>query len=266
MTYANTVTSTHCHALLVKGAFISFIFKLSCRLVFQTFLIQFTPLSLVSRIYRASQGVLLTQFFRRAPAQPTLENTEGPASDLIDVDSPHISEVKSDFKQQAQQTSTQAERMAKEAEAQARQASDQAAQKTSEASQEASKYGQKASEKGDELSKDASKKFEKGKQEASEKGEKAKQAVSEYYREGKKEAEEVTEELRIKAGEARDDLNANRDNPVVVGNAIAWTIGGVALGIGAYNKHVKGELDWGVVGAAAGVVGVLAVGDYFLSK
>lgn len=219
--------------------------------------------------------------FRRAPPQPSVENTEGPPSDLIDVDSPHISEVKSDFKQQAQQTGTQVERMAHEAEDQARQTSREASQKTSETAQQASQktseasqkgsekaseYSQKASEKTDELSKDAKINSEKGKQQASEKAEKAKRVASEYYREGKKEAEDVTEELRIKANETRDDLSANRDNPVVVGNAIAWTIGGVALGIGAYNKHVKGELDWSVVGAAAGVVGMLAVGDYFLSK
>lgn len=195
----------------------------------------------------------------RAPQPPQIENTEGPASNLIDVDSPHVSEVHSDFKQQAQQTTTQAERMAHEAEDQAREASQEASQKSSE-------LGKKASEKTDEFSKGASKNLEKGKQESNETYDKAKKVASEYYREGKKEAEEIKEELRINANEARDDLSSNRDNPVVVGNAIAWTIGGVALGIGAYNKHVKGELDWGVVGIAAGAVGVLAVGDYYLSQ
>lgn len=213
---------------------------------------------------------LLILPIRRAPAQPSIENTEGPASDLVDVDSPHISQVHSGFKQKAEQASAQADGMAKEAEDQARQASQEASQKTSEASHKAadktSEYSQKASEKTDELSKDGKKNLEKGKQEASAKGEKAKQVAGDYYREGKKEAEEVTEELRIKANETKDDLSANRDNPVIVGNAIAWTIGGIALGVGAYNKHVKGELNWEVVGAAAGVVGVLAVGDYFLSQ
>ncbi|KAL8825142.1 MAG: hypothetical protein Q9191_004589 [Dirinaria sp. TL-2023a] len=195
----------------------------------------------------------------KGPKQSPEENTEGPASNLIDVDTPHISEVHSDFKQQVQQTTAQAERMAHEAEDQARKASQEASQKSSE-------YAKKGSDKADELSKAAGKHLEKGKQESSETYDKAKKVASEYYREGKKEANEIKEELRINANEARDDLSSNRDNPVVLGNAIAWTIGGVALGVGAYNKHVKGELDWGIVGITAGAVGVLAVGDYYLSQ
>ncbi|KAG6997711.1 hypothetical protein G7Y79_00038g074700 [Physcia stellaris] len=206
----------------------------------------------------------------RAPQPAQVETTEGPASDLIDVDSPHISQVHSDFKSQAQQTGTQAERMAKEAEDQARQTAAQAEQKGSETAQEgkkkASEFSEEAEQKTDELSKDASKNYEKAKKVASEDYDKSKKYASEKYREGKELASETADELNIKAREAKDDLSANRDNPVVIGNAIAWTIGGVALGVGAYNKHVKGELDWGVVGLAAGAVGVLAVGDYYLTQ
>lgn len=76
----------------------------------------------------------------------------------------------------------------------------------------------------------------------------------------------MKEELQIHAGETRDDFRRNRDNPVVIGNAVAWTVAGVGLGVGAYNKHVKGELDWGIVGIAATAVGVLAAADYYLSQ
>lgn len=65
---------------------------------------------------------------------------------------------------------------------------------------------------------------------------------------------------------ARDELSANRDNPVVVGNALAIAVIAVGLGVGAYQKHAKGQLSWGVVGTWAGVVGLFATGDYFLSQ
>lgn len=50
---------------------------------------------------------------------PSLNHDDQPSS-LIDVDSPHIQEVKSDFKEQAVKTETQADRMAQEAEQMAR--------------------------------------------------------------------------------------------------------------------------------------------------
>lgn len=65
---------------------------------------------------------------------------------------------------------------------------------------------------------------------------------------------------------ARDELSANRDNPVVVGNAALIAIAAIGLGVGAYRKHAKGELNWGLVGTWAGVVGLFATGDYFLSQ
>ena len=61
-------------------------------------------------------------------------------------------------------------------------------------------------------------------------------------------------------------MSANRDNPVIVGNAVVIAITAIGLGVGAYQKHQKGELSWGVVGAWAGVVGVFAAGDYYLSQ
>lgn len=58
----------------------------------------------------------------------------------------------------------------------------------------------------------------------------------------------------------------NRDNPVVVANGIAIVAGAAALGYGAYAKHRVGELNWELVGMWAGIVGVAAVGDYYLSQ
>lgn len=152
----------------------------------------------------------------------------------------------------ARQTSQEASKKASET---GKQAEQKGSQMSAEAKKKAYEFSEEASEKTDELTKEGEKNFEK-----------AKKVASEKLREGKEFAVETSEELNIKARDAKDDISANRDNPVVVGNAIAWTIGGVVLGVGAYNKHAKGELDWGVVGMAAAAVGVLAVGDYYLSQ
>lgn len=51
-----------------------------------------------------------------------------------------------------------------------------------------------------------------------------------------------------------------------MGNAVVIAITAIGLGVGAYQKNKKGELTWGVVGAWAGVVGIFAAGDYYLSQ
>lgn len=53
---------------------------------------------------------------------------------------------------------------------------------------------------------------------------------------------------------------------MVIGNALIWGIGAVAIGYGAYQKHSEGKLDGQLMATVAGVVGVFAVGDYFASK
>lgn len=117
--------------------------------------------------------------------------------------------------------------------------------KTSQGAKEkASSFSEKASSKADDFSASASTNYDKAKNIASKK----------------------SSEAKDKAEGARDELSANRDNPVVVGNAVVIAITAIGLGVGAYQKHKKGELTWGVVGAWAGAVGVFAAGDYYLSQ
>ena len=92
------------------------------------------------------------------------------------------------------------------------------------------------------------------------------QSASSNYNKGKKAASKKAEQAKDKAIEARDDLSANRDNPVVVANAVLVAVAAVGLGVGAYHKHSNGELNWGVVGRWAGVVGLFGGGDYFVSQ
>lgn len=49
-------------------------------------------------------------------------------------------------------------------------------------------------------------------------------------------------------------------------NAVAVVAISAGLGFGAYRKYAAGEFTWKLVGAWAGVVGLFAVGDYYLSQ
>ncbi|KAK5101803.1 hypothetical protein LTS08_004262 [Lithohypha guttulata] len=145
---------------------------------------------------------------------------------MVDVDSPHVSSVTSDFKDQAVKTETQAERMAQEADHKARVESARAEEKVKE---EANKAKEKAEE---------------AKNKAAAKGKEVKKAAKQ---------------------EARH-LDANKDNPVFVGNAILWTVTAVAVAVGAYQKHTEGKLDVELAGKVALGLGVLGAADYFGSK
>lgn len=59
---------------------------------------------------------MLTARHSRAPAMPEVEHTDDSVSSLVDVDSPHISSVPSDYESQSVKTDTQAERMEREEE------------------------------------------------------------------------------------------------------------------------------------------------------
>lgn len=149
--------------------------------------------------------------------------------------------------------------MAHEAEDKAREASSKASQKTKEASVEADKKASEASSKSSskakELSEYAAEKSEELSKEAGDKYDKAKKSAARNYNEGKEEAREK-----------RNELSRNRDNPVVVGNAVIIGVGSVALGFTAYQKYSQGELSWKLAGITAAAVGAFAVGDYYASQ
>ncbi|KIX06374.1 uncharacterized protein Z518_04350 [Rhinocladiella mackenziei CBS 650.93] len=151
----------------------------------------------------------------RAAPVPSLSHSESESASLIDVDSPHVSSVKSDFQEQAVKTETQAERVEHELEEKAH----AEAEKLSAAAESANK---KAVTKG--------------------------------------------KEVRDALEKDRKKLSDNKDNPVIIGNAIIWGLATLAIGYGAYQKHVKGQLDWQLAGTVAGCVSAFAVADYFGSK
>lgn len=82
-------------------------------------------------------------------------------------------------------------------------------------------------------------------------------------------AKKLGEEEKKAAAKSRKgirSLEANGDNPVVIGNAIAVVALSAGLGFGAYRKYAAGELTWKVAGAWTGVVGLFVAADYYLSS
>jgi len=94
----------------------------------------------------------------RAHAVPGLEVHESQTSSLVDVDSPHIVSVPSDYEEQEVKTETQAARMEREAEDKARAEAKKAEQKAEEKAQQVKqKAAEKAKEAKAEVKKDARK-------------------------------------------------------------------------------------------------------------
>ncbi|TVY83088.1 hypothetical protein LSUE1_G002288 [Lachnellula suecica] len=77
---------------------------------------------------------------------------------------------------------------------------------------------------------------------------------------------EEEKNAKAKAKKAAGRIEANSDNPVFIGNAVAIVALSAGLGFGAYRKYAANELTWKVVGAWTGVVGLFAAGDYYLSQ
>jgi len=153
----------------------------------------------------AAKGPKQTAEEKRAPAPPEVEHSDiASTSSLIDVDTPSIHTVSSDFESQEIKTQTQLERLENEA----------LAAET-----------------------------------------RAKEAASDAKAKAKKDGKKV-----------KSNLEANSDNPVYIGNAVAVVALSAGLGFGAYRKYAAGELTWKVVGAWGAVVGLFAAGDYYLSS
>jgi len=160
---------------------------------------QSTPYPQTKPLHIKAEARPLTPHHSRAPAVPEVEHTDDSVSSLVDVDSPHISSVPSDYESQSIKTDTQASREERE---------------------------------------------------------------EEIHRE----AAQLKEQAKAKADRAKDKMQKNADNPVVLGNAVGLAVVAGVLGIGAYRKYVRGELTGKVVAAWAGVVGLLGAGDYFVSQ
>lgn len=163
---------------------------------------------------------------------PEIAHDDSGVHSLDSLDSTHLQSAPSfaDQQREAEEAEEKARERARETAESLREAGDNAATK---AEQEAKGFAKKAEEKADELKKKAGVESKKAKQDA-------------------KKAEEWTDK--------------NKGNPVVIGNVVAVAALAGLLGVGAYRKYNAQELTWKVAGAWAGVVGLFAVGDYYVSQ
>ncbi|MCJ1288017.1 hypothetical protein MMC26_007370 [Xylographa opegraphella] len=225
---------------------------------------------------------------RRAPPPPEVAHEEASVGSLVDVDSPHVASVSSDY---SGKTQTQVEREEREAEDAEREAREKFNQVSEEASQRYEKDKKEASEKGKELKKEVSAKGKEveadaeevghdvgeaskdAKHDLSEKGKAARQKAREAGHDANEKAKiagrktkEAAHDMNERAQEAGHELNENRDNPVVIANALIIGLGSAFVGFGAYKKYQAGELNWQVGGFWAGAIGLFALGDYYMSQ
>jgi ElaB/YqjD/DUF883 family membrane-anchored ribosome-binding protein len=156
-------------------------------------------------------------------------------------------------------TADKVENAASEAESSAKQLGKDADKNLSQAADKAEKDLSKAKD-------TASKKYSEAKDVASEKYSEAKDVASKEYSKAKKELGAGADKAEQKAKKAEQWAEKNKGNPVVIGNAVAISALAGFLGIGAYRLHKANALTWEVAGTWAGVVGLFAVGDYFVSQ
>ncbi|MCJ1386999.1 hypothetical protein MMC17_010128 [Xylographa soralifera] len=235
--------------------------------------------------YSAERSIRLPH---RAPPPPEVAHEEASIGSLVDVDSPHVASVSSEY---SGKTKTQVEREEREAEDAEREAREKFDEVSDEASQKYEKGKKEASEKGKELKKEASAKGKEveadakevghdvseaskdAKHDLSEKAKVARQKAKEAGHEANEKAKiagqktkEAAHDMNERAQEAGHELNENRDNPVVIANALIIGLGSAFVGFGAYKKYQAGELNWQVGGFWAGAIGLFALGDYYMSQ
>ena len=155
------------------------------------------------------------------------------------------------------------QQLAEERAEEAREEAERAADYTAQQAQE---FTQQAEEELSRLEKKAGKSYEQFSAEAKESYQQWKKTAGAEYQKAKKSAKKEGKAAKEEAKKAERWAEENKGNPVVIGNAVAISALGALLGIGAYRLHQRNELTWKVAGAWAGVVGLFAVGDYFVSQ
>ncbi|CAK4033959.1 transport BET1 [Lecanosticta acicola] len=135
-----------------------------------------------------------------------------------------------------------------------------------EISKEAKDFMQHAEEDAKRLEKDASGKAQSYGKAAEKKFEQFKGEAKEVKDQAGKTLRNDAEAAKKNAKKAEEWGEKNKNNPVVIGNAVVIAALGALLGSGAYKMHKTNTLTWNVVGAWAGAVGLFAVGDYYVSQ
>jgi hypothetical protein len=154
----------------------------------------------------------------------------------------------------------------KQAEERAEAAKREAQQTADQVGKDAKEFGKKAEGEAKRLEAQGAKKYQQFTKDAGKEYEKVKGDLKSGYERAKKEFGENSKEAKEEARKLEEWTEKNKNNPVVIGNAVVITALAALLGTGAYRAHRAGSLTWRVAGAWAGVVGLFAVGDYYVSQ
>ena len=168
----------------------------------------------------------------RAPAPPQVLHDDSSTSSLVDVDSPHISSVPSDYSGETETQHLRQEHEREDAERQAEETEREAKEKFDEVSKKTGKEYEKAKHTSAEKGKEAKHKAKEIAHDVNEKAKEAGQKAKEVGHEAKVKAKEVGRDVNAKTNETSNDISENRDNPVVIGNAVIIGLGSIALGYG----------------------------------
>jgi dsDNA-specific endonuclease/ATPase MutS2 len=187
-------------------------------------------------------------------AVPEIMHDDSGVHSIDSLNSPHISSVPSSYSDQ---------QLADERAEEARQ---EASRTVNETSEEAKAFGKRAQDELSRLEKESGKKYSDFSAEAKETYQSWKSETSKQYGQFKRQASAGEKKAEKKAKKAEQWADDNKGNPVVIGNAVVIAALGGLLGVGAYRMHQAGTLTYKVAGAWAGVVGLFAVGDYYISQ
>jgi len=148
----------------------------------------------------------------------------------------------------------------------AAEAREEASRTADKASKEASRTADKASKEAKDFTKQADSELQRLEGQAGKKYQEWSEDAKDSYGKWKKEAKTNYEKAKKEGKEGEQWAEKNKGNPVVIGNAVVIAALGGVLGVGAYRMHQANQLTWKVAGAWAGVVGLFAVGDYYVSQ
>ena len=141
-----------------------------------------------------------------------------------------------------------------------------ASERAQEAKKEAERTADKAAQQAQEFTKETEDELKRLEKEAGKTYKDWSAEAKSSYETWKKQASKDYEKVKKEAKKDERWMEENKGNPVVIGNAVVIAALGGLLGVGAYRLHQAGQLTWKVAGAWAGVVGLFAVGDYYVSQ
>jgi Golgi SNAP receptor complex protein 2 len=103
-------------------------------------------------------------------------------------------------------------------------------------------------------------------EEARQEAEARENAQAEAKAEAKAKASKAKAKAKAEANKASAKMRNNPESVVQAANMITGVVAAFALGYGAYQKHLRGELTWKTVGFWGGLAAAFGLGDYYAGQ